>query len=342
MRCEAITAYSAAREALQGCFAQCSCRFVDLFSGSAHPLRAYSCDAAALCEAGILEVSGGEARSTYPMVAFDGLFLRCDAPSTPLIDRVFPLQDDESLLLATWAEAGKGESVLEIGTGAGAAALRLAAAGAGKVLATDVNPRVREFLTFNAELNGLAGRVEYVNCDVFSGLEGERFDVIVSNPPFVPVPSEAGYFTHSDGGPLGTAVLERIATDWTEHLRPGGRLYGVALSLGSSLGFRICDLFPNASVCPIYEPPFIGSDRLLTMFDWAEGFDRWRGVLTEAGYDRVGYFGIGGGSNGRERLARLRQSVPEQRLRGSMTPWSECSWGMEARLRRYRTRPRSR
>jgi len=116
-------------------------------------------------------------------------------------ERVFPLYDDESLLLAHWVEAKRGERVLEIGTGAGVAALKLAAEGAERVIATDISPRVGDCFAFNAELNGLAGKVEYVNSDVFENLNGERFDIIVSNPPFVPVPGEARYFLHSDGGP---------------------------------------------------------------------------------------------------------------------------------------------
>src|ERR1017187_5864811 len=83
--------------------------------------------------------------------------------------------------------------------------------------ATDINPRVGDYFAFNAELNGLTDKIEYVHSDVFNGIDAEQFDVIVCNPPFVPVPQEAHYFLHSDGGAFGTSVLERLATNWQSH-----------------------------------------------------------------------------------------------------------------------------
>jgi len=287
-----------------------------------------------LSELGIIEMASGEACALTPVIAFDGLFLKCDSPSLKLWDRVFPIHDDESLLLARWATAQPGERVLEIGAGAGVAALRLASQGASKVIATDINTRVSDYFAFNAALNGLTDRVEYVHADIFAGLNGEKFNVIVSNPPFVPVPNGSHYFLHSDGGPFGTAILERVAAEWRKHMLPAGRLYTLALSLGNAQSWRISSLFPDAYFSAIYGEPHLDLAEFVRQFGWADGVDEWHGNLRDAGYDRIGYFGLAASTN----EARFDWREPRsavQEISNGATPWSYCSWSMAARLRRY-------
>jgi len=288
-----------------------------------------------LIELGLIEASSGEARAFTPIVAFNDLFLKCDSPSSELWERVFPLYDDESLLLAHWVEAKRGERVLEIGTGAGVAALKLAAEGAERVIATDISPRVGDCFAFNAELNGLAGKVEYVNSDVFENLNGERFDIIVSNPPFVPVPGEARYFLHSDGGPFGTAVLERVALGWRNHILPGGRLYAMAMSLGNSCGSRVSRVFPDAKFRGIYDTPHLKLDEYLKMFQWVPNWKHWEDALAEMHYDRIGYFGMTIGADAEASLDRLQGIIRSRRDEISAMPWADYSWSMTARLKRY-------
>ena len=58
-----------------------------------------------------------------------------------------------------------------------------------RVLAMDVNPRALDFARFNARLNGISN-VEFIEGDLFGSLEGEKFDLVVSNPPFVISPEQ--------------------------------------------------------------------------------------------------------------------------------------------------------
>lgn len=75
---------------------------------------------------------------------------------------------------------------LDLGTGNGILALA-AAAHSGSVVATDLNGRAREFCEFNAALNGV-NNVEFREGSAFEPVRGERFDRILSNPPFFITP----------------------------------------------------------------------------------------------------------------------------------------------------------
>lgn len=83
---------------------------------------------------------------------------------------------------AVLAEVHGGERVLDMGTGSGVNAVLAATRGA-QVLAVDTNPRALDAARTNAERNGVAGRVEVRESNVFSAVDG-TFDLIVFDPPF--------------------------------------------------------------------------------------------------------------------------------------------------------------
>ena len=57
-------------------------------------------------------------------------------------------------------------------------------------------------------------------------VRGERFDLIIANPPFVPARTRGPAY-HS-GGPRGDRVLRRVVEGWEAHLRPGGRAVAIS------------------------------------------------------------------------------------------------------------------
>jgi release factor glutamine methyltransferase len=111
--------------------------------------------------------------------------------------------------------------VLDVGTGTGAVALALCAEHPGaRVIATDIDGRTLELARRNAEMLHLADRIDFVQSDLFDDLPpGARFDVIVSNPPYV---SEAELESLQPeirvwepraalvSGPTGLEVYERL------------------------------------------------------------------------------------------------------------------------------------
>jgi SAM-dependent methyltransferase len=112
----------------------------------------------------------------------------------------------------------RGGRVLDLGTGCGAQAL-FAAAHADEVVGTDTNPRCLAYTRFNAALNGL-GNVTVRLGDMFAPVTGERFDLIVSNPPFVISPDRE--LEYRDSGRPGDALLRELLADSPKHLTPGG------------------------------------------------------------------------------------------------------------------------
>jgi release factor glutamine methyltransferase len=141
---------------------------------------------------------------------------------------VFKPRSDTWMLAAALAQAVRpGARVLDLCTGSGALAVTAARHGAGDVVAVDVSRRSLLTVRMNARLNGV--RVRAVRGDLFGGVgAGERFDVIVSNPPYVPdatdeLPSR-GASRAWDAGRDGRVLLDRICREAPAHLAPGGVL----------------------------------------------------------------------------------------------------------------------
>ena len=144
-----------------------------------------------------------------------------------------------------WASTGA-ESVWDMGTGAGAVALSLAAEGTWtRLVATDVSPEALSVAAENAERYDLGGHVEFREGSLFEPLEeGERFDVIVSNPPYIAEgekgelqpevrdwePPEALF-----AGEDGLDVIRQLVAGAPKHLLSGG-LLALECGLGQAEG----------------------------------------------------------------------------------------------------------
>ncbi|GAA4267608.1 DUF7059 domain-containing protein [Frondihabitans peucedani] len=114
------------------------------------------------------------------------------------------------------------ERALDLGTGCGIQAMH-AARHARHVVATDISERALDFARFNAELNLIDG-IEFRLGSLFEPVSGERFDHIVSNPPFVITPRTEGVpsYEYRDGGMVGDALVATVVEQAAAHLTPGG------------------------------------------------------------------------------------------------------------------------
>jgi methylase of polypeptide subunit release factors len=112
--------------------------------------------------------------------------------------------------------------VLDLGTGCGIQALH-ASRFADHVVATDISGRALRIAALNAELNGIE-TIEFRRGDLFAPVAGERFDRIVSNPPFVITPRTEGVprYEYRDGGMVGDGLVATVIAGLGEHLEPGG------------------------------------------------------------------------------------------------------------------------
>ncbi|HEX5137460.1 MAG TPA: peptide chain release factor N(5)-glutamine methyltransferase [Planctomycetota bacterium] len=119
--------------------------------------------------------------------------------------------------------------LLDLGTGSGCVAVACAAHLKGcSVTATDVSAKALAVARRNAERHG--ARVRFLEGDLYGALpEGERFDVIASNPPYVRAAEAARVATHEpllalDGGPEGLSLLARVIEGAPGRLEPEGTL----------------------------------------------------------------------------------------------------------------------
>lgn len=139
---------------------------------------------------------------------------------------VYPSQRDTWLLAEALEREPtiEGARVLDLGTGSGALALAAARAGATQVTAVDVSRQALATAWVNARCRGLRVRVRLG--DLVQPVLEERFDVIVSNPPYVPSEydrlPQRGLDRCYDGGIDGRAVLDRVCTEGPKLLAPGG------------------------------------------------------------------------------------------------------------------------
>ncbi|HEX8006263.1 MAG TPA: methyltransferase, partial [Trebonia sp.] len=115
-------------------------------------------------------------------------------------------------------------TALDLGTGCGVQALHLATH-ARSVTATDLSPRALAFAAANATLNGLDW--ELIRGDMTHAVSGRRFDLVVSNPPFVVGPGIATH-TYRDSGRAGDAVCAELAAAAPALLNPGGTMQFLA------------------------------------------------------------------------------------------------------------------
>jgi release factor glutamine methyltransferase len=141
---------------------------------------------------------------------------------------VFRPRSDTWLLAAVLRDQPqlRGGAALDVCTGSGAIAISAALAGARSVTAVDISRRAVLTVRLNARLNGV--RVEALRGDLLAAVPGRRFDVIASNPPYLPSDAEAlparGRARHTEAGTTGRVLLDRLIDAAPAHLAPGGVL----------------------------------------------------------------------------------------------------------------------
>lgn len=114
------------------------------------------------------------------------------------------------------------DRVLDLGTGCGIQAMH-ASRHAREVIATDVSARALELAGFNAALNRIPN-IGLRRGSLFDPVAGERFDRIVSNPPFVITPRDgrAPRYEYRDGGLSGDDLVAAVVGGAADHLERGG------------------------------------------------------------------------------------------------------------------------
>ncbi|MGO1384767.1 MAG: DUF7059 domain-containing protein [Arachnia sp.] len=126
-----------------------------------------------------------------------------------------------SLTLAEITMRKPVDRALDLGTGCGVQSLHLARHAA-QVVGTDLNPRALDLAHVSAGLSG--AEIDLREGSLFEPVAGERFDLIVSNPPYVMSPPQGQRLTYREGDLVADGLVEAIVRQAPAHLSDGGSL----------------------------------------------------------------------------------------------------------------------
>lgn len=182
-----------------------------------------------------------EQRTPLPYVLgrawFAGLEFHCDAralvPRSPLAELI---QND----YRPWWRGAPPDRILDLCCGGGAIGIAAAVQQSGlEVVLADIDRDALALAVENIALHGLEQRVSVRESDLFAGLAGERFDIVLCNPPYVDAGDLAGMPPeyHAEpplglgSGEDGLDLARKILVSASDYLLDGGLLF---LELGNS------------------------------------------------------------------------------------------------------------
>lgn len=193
------------------------------------------------------------------------------------------------------------ERALDLGTGCGVQSLHLARH-ARRVVATDVNPRALELAALTARINDVA--VDLRAGSLYEPVRGERFDLIVSNPPFVMSPpgEDSQRLTYRETNFVGDSLVETLVRGSADHLSPGGSLQLLTnwAILDGPWEDRLREWVPRGCDAWVVERERLDVYAYIEMWladAGLAGTPRWRPAYDEwlAYFDRLGVQGVGMG-----------------------------------------------
>ncbi len=253
-----------------------------------------------LAETGLVRLEGTTALASARLAPHGDYYIASDggAGAEETSFDFVPGIQSPSVTLAELAVRRRVQSALDLGTGCGIQAL-LAAKHAGHVVATDVNPRALAFARFNARLNGI-DNIEFRLGDVFEPVEGERFGLLVANPPYVISPDAS--YAYRDSDLPADELCRRIVADAPAYLVEAGFAH-VLVSWAHPPGDEWAPLreWVQGGGCDAWLLHHRTSDPLTHAASWLkplgerdlpayeEAIDRWTAHLNRLGIEAIGY-----------------------------------------------------
>jgi SAM-dependent methyltransferase len=258
----------------------------------------------------------------------DDLVIATDLTTHDDEDQVFFLTLEQIFLVRSM-DVRKGDHVLELCLGSGVNAIAAAHRGAARIVGVDVSERALAFAAANAALNLSRGRgeppLEALQGSLFDPLAaGDRFDLILVNPPFELVPPNTQHFLHSHGGEDGLDVIRAFLPGVPERLRPGGRFEMFTWSPGDEGSERVTDLvltvFPGFRV-EVRRVDGLPLEARLNTFHNRPGYAEWRDRLASQGLTHVWGVHIRALRDGPAGLARIDATDEVRVSRETLSEW---------------------
>lgn len=195
---------------------------------------------------------------------FGGLILHSDPRA--LAPR--PETEELAQYCANLFARGADPAILDLCTGSGCIALFLAAKfPRARVTAADISHEALQLAAENARLTKLQERVQLLQSDLFENIGG-TFDLIVSNPPYIPSQEIAGLSAEVrhepqlalDGGADGLDIIRQIVSVAADYLNPQGTL---AMEIGAGQAGAVCALFDGSRWDGGIKKDFAGIERFV-------------------------------------------------------------------------------
>ncbi|MDO4284673.1 MAG: peptide chain release factor N(5)-glutamine methyltransferase [Eubacteriales bacterium] len=171
---------------------------------------------------------------------------------------LIPNQDTEVLVEEAMRELSGGMRILDLCTGSGCILLSLLRYSSGcSGVGTDLSEAALAVAERNAERMALSEQVEWRCGDLWDAVQPELFDIIVSNPPYIPTAvigtlapevRSAEPYQALDGGEDGLVFYRRIIGEAARHLRIGGKLF---LEIGYDQSRAVTELLREAGFLEI-------------------------------------------------------------------------------------------
>ncbi|WP_375000968.1 methyltransferase [Aeromicrobium sp. CTD01-1L150] len=304
---------------------------------------------------GLLAVDGDEVRACVDVRPYGDeghdWWVVCDL--TPGLDTA-PIEvgpehvlgiSEASSSLARLAVRTPVETALDLGTGCGVQALHLASH-ARHVVATDVNPRALWAARLTA---GLAGfDVDVREGSLYEPVAGERFDLVVTNPPFVVSPPSRERLVYRESDLPGDDVVRRVVTGVADHLNPGGwcQVLGSWMHVdGRPWDERLSDWVALTGLdawvvqrevvdLPTYVEMWLADAGLRHSADYLRRYDEWLSWFDDQGVEAMAFGWVNLRAAGRETPV-VRLETWQHDVEGPMGPavldWAERSDALATR-----------
>lgn len=169
----------------------------------------------------LIQIDGNSAIANIKLLPYRNLILAFDPLKSLQTEMGYAYVmgiGSSSLTLSNLTIRRHSRSTLDLGTGCGFQAL-LASQHSGHVIAVDRNPRAVQFAAFNAKLNGVSN-IEFLEGDLFEPVRGRKFDLVISNPPYVISPEMR--YIYRDSGMEGDQICQKIVRQVPEFLEEDG------------------------------------------------------------------------------------------------------------------------
>lgn len=178
-------------------------------------------------------------------------------------DVLIPRPETEIVVEKAIEILGNNGTFCEVGVGSGCISVAILSGSTNvNAVALEISPEAIDVAKRNALRNGVDDRIRFLRSDVFDSLADERFDLIVSNPPYVPARDLHGLQREvrdfeprvalTDGSD-GVSIIRRIVEGSPEFLRPRGHLL---MEIGFDQSNRVAEMFSH----DIWEAPHLLPD----------------------------------------------------------------------------------